>query len=463
MTRSRIRKIARVRSTPHTRLMATAVPLASAISAILGSASPVFAQESAELGEIIVTAQKREENLQNVPLSIQAIGSEKIEELHLTDFADYAAFLPSLSYQSGGQSGGSGFARPYMRGVASGGDGNHSASPPSVGMYLDEQPITTISGALDIHMYDIARVEALAGPQGTLYGASSEAGTVRIITNKPDPSGFQAGYDLEGNSVDHGGTGYTFEGFANIPISDSAAVRLVGWYEDNPGFIDNVHGTLTYPTSGVTIDNANLVKKDYNDGENYGARAALKLDLGENWTVTPSVMGQWSKSNGSYGYRVGEPFEITRFNPESAKDEWWQAALTVEGRIGNFDLVYAGSYLNRDDWTKSDYVDYSFFYDNAYGSGYLRKERCRQLHRSDAVHLGQGQVQDAKPRAAHLLAARPALPFRGGAVLRAQPARHRAALPDQQSRRADSDSAEVIAGGNGLARYLVADRAGARR
>ena len=74
------------------------------------------------------------------------------------------------------------------------------ASPPSVGMYLDEQPITTIAGALDIHMYDIERVEALAGPQGTLYGASSEAGTVRIITNKPDPTGFKAGYDLEGNS-----------------------------------------------------------------------------------------------------------------------------------------------------------------------------------------------------------------------------------------------------------------------
>ena len=171
--------------------------------------SGIRAENPPSLGQIIVTAQKREENLQNVPLSIQAIDSEKIEELHLTDFADYAAFLPSLSYQSGGQSGGSGFARPYMRGVASGGDGNHSASPPSVGMYLDEQPITTISGALDIHMYDIARVEALAGPQGTLYGASSEAGTVRIITNKPDPTGFQAGYDLEGNSVDHGGTGYT--------------------------------------------------------------------------------------------------------------------------------------------------------------------------------------------------------------------------------------------------------------
>jgi outer membrane receptor protein involved in Fe transport len=372
MTRSRIRKIARVRSTPHTRVLASAVPLASAISAILASTSPVYAQQQASndvLEQITVTAQKREENLQNVPLSITAIGNEQIEELHLNDFADFATFLPSLSYQSGGQSGGSGFARPYMRGVASGGDGNHSASPPSVGMYLDEQPITTIAGALDIHMYDIARVEALAGPQGTLYGASSEAGTVRIITNKPDPSGFQAGYDLTGNSVDHGGTGYSAEGFANIPISDNAAVRLVGWYEDTPGFIDNVHGTVTYPTSGVTIDNANRVKKDYNDGETYGARAALKVDLGENWTITPGVMGQWSKTNGSYGYHVGTPFEIVRFNPESSKDEWWQAALTVEGKFSNLDIVYAGSYLNREDWTHQDYVDYSFYYDQCCGYG----------------------------------------------------------------------------------------------
>src|SRR5262245_36998507 len=119
MTRSRIRKVACVRSTQQARIGATTIPLASAIAAILGSSTPVFAQEqqSADVLEsIIVTAQKREENLQNVPLSIQAIGNEKIEQLHLTDFADYATFLPSLSYQSGGQSGGSGFARPYMRG-----------------------------------------------------------------------------------------------------------------------------------------------------------------------------------------------------------------------------------------------------------------------------------------------------------------------------------------------------------
>src|SRR5678815_4872225 len=114
--------------------------------------------------------------------------------------------------------------RVYMRGVASGGDGNHSASQPSVGMYLDEQPITTIQGSLDIHIYDIARVEALAGPQGTLYGASSQAGTIRIITNKPDVSGFDAGYNLEGNLISKGSQGGMAEGFVNVPLSSQVAL-----------------------------------------------------------------------------------------------------------------------------------------------------------------------------------------------------------------------------------------------
>ena len=134
------------------------------------------------IGTVTVTAQKREENLQKVPISIQAIGNAQLEQQNVADFDDYAKMIPSLSYGTagGGVFSGPGFVQVYMRGVASGGDGNHSGSQPSVGMYLDEQPITTIQGALDIHMYDIERLEALAGPQGTLYGASSQAGTVRI-------------------------------------------------------------------------------------------------------------------------------------------------------------------------------------------------------------------------------------------------------------------------------------------
>ena len=117
-----------------------------------------------------------------MPLSIQAIGTERLEDLGVKSFDDYVKFLPSVSFQQAAP----GYARVFMRGAAAGDNGNHSGPQPGVGQYLDEQPITTIQGALDIHMYDIARVEALAGPQGTLYGASSQSGTIRTITNKPD-------------------------------------------------------------------------------------------------------------------------------------------------------------------------------------------------------------------------------------------------------------------------------------
>src|SRR5688500_8033888 len=162
-----------------------AVALCLAVSPVLAQQQEGTQGESTQdtttptLDTVVVTAQKRTEDLQKVPISIQAIGNEQLEQQNVSDFDDYAKLIPSLSFQSigGGVFSGPGFVQAYMRGVSSGGDGNHSGSQPSVGMYLDEQPITTIQGALDIHMYDIERLEALAGPQGTLYGASSQAGT----------------------------------------------------------------------------------------------------------------------------------------------------------------------------------------------------------------------------------------------------------------------------------------------
>src|SRR6187455_2993587 len=224
MTRSKLRKI-RSNQAKKSRVFLTGVPLASAM---LVGAPVVQAQQAEEqssgLDEVVVTALKTQQNLQDVPVSIQAINTERLEELNISSFDDYVKYLPSVSYQSAGP----GFARVFMRGAAAGDNGNHSGPQPGVGQYLDEQPITTISGSLDIHMYDIARVEALAGPQGTLYGASSQAGTIRIITNKPDPSAFSSGYSVEANSIDGGGIGHIVEGFANIPINERAAIRVVG-------------------------------------------------------------------------------------------------------------------------------------------------------------------------------------------------------------------------------------------
>jgi len=175
--------------------------------------------------EIIVTAQKREENLQNVPISVQAIGTRRLDQLNVSNFEDYTKQLPSVSFQTAAP----GFTTVYMRGVATGGDGNHTGSLPSVGFYLDEQPVTTIGGTLDVHIYDIARIESLAGPQGTLYGASSEAGTIRIITNKPELGVTSGRVDGELNTVAHGGVGGSLEGMINLPVADNIAFRGVAF------------------------------------------------------------------------------------------------------------------------------------------------------------------------------------------------------------------------------------------
>ncbi|MCK5747894.1 MAG: TonB-dependent receptor, partial [Oricola sp.] len=225
-----------------------------------GVAGAAMAQS--ERDTIVVTAQKREQNIQDVPISIIALGTEKLEELEVSSFDDYAKFLPSVTFQSTSPN----TTSVYMRGVVSGGDGNHSASLPSVGVYLDEQPVTTILGFLPLHIYDIERVEALAGPQSTLFGASSQSGTLRIITNKPKLGEFEAGFDAEVNTIKDGEIGYQFEGMVNQPLGDSAAVRLVGWYVQDGGYIDNVLDSRTFPTSGITKTNADLVEDDFNDG-----------------------------------------------------------------------------------------------------------------------------------------------------------------------------------------------------
>lgn len=339
-----------------------------ATTMLTAAGGPALAQavDAAQLDEVVVTAQKRSENLQDVPISIQALGTERLDQLQVSDTNDYVRFMPSVTAPTGAP----GYSNFYMRGVASGENNNHSGPLPSVGVYLDEQPVTTIVGPLDIHIYDIARVEVLAGPQGTLYGASSQAGTIRIITNKPTSTGFSAAYDLEVNSVAHGDVGYAAEGYVNQPLGDRAAIRLVAWAKHDAGFIDNVPGTLTYPTGPITINNAALVEDDYNEVDVYGARAALRIDLNDSWTVTPQLMGQRTEADGGYAVdKAKGDYEISRFYPEQGDDKWYQAALTIEGQVANLDVLYAGALMKR--WTdsESDYSDYSYFYDTLFGYG----------------------------------------------------------------------------------------------
>ncbi len=398
MQRSRLRKLERLGSRSPTKrpstlsLVMRRAPIAAAIMAALPRAYAADAPSTGAndtggaLQEVVVTAEKRTENLQDVPVSITALATERLEQLNVQNFDDYVKYLPSVAYQTGGP----GFAKIYMRGVASGDNANHSGPLPSVGVYLDEQPVTTIQGPLDIHIYDIERVEALAGPQGTLYGASSESGTVRIITNKPDPSAFKAGYDLTGKTV-RGQGGYVAEGFVNIPLSPSAAVRLVGWAERDGGYIDNLPSTITYPSDGC-LSNFNppspgcevspvQAKRRFNPTETFGGRGALKLNLGDNWTIMPTFMGQSTRADGTAFVDPSIPGDLSvqRFYPDYISDQWWQAALTVQGHLSNFDVTYAGGYMSRHDHTPADYSDYSLLYDRyttyiSYAEGFVGHE-----------------------------------------------------------------------------------------
>lgn len=331
---------------------------------------PVLAAESQPvLEEIIVTAHKRESNLQDATISLQVLGNKKLAQLGVKGFADYMQYLPTVTYDSAQP----GSALLFMRGISSGNNGNHSASMPSVSVYLDEQPITTINEVLDIHAYDLARIETLAGPQGTLFGSSSQSGTLRIITNKPVIDVFEAGFDLGVDTIKEGDNGYTAEGFVNIPITDNAAIRLVGWHEKIGGYIDNVPSSLTFAASGITIDNFDLVEKDFNDVETTGLRAMLKVDLNENWTITPGIIYQERDANGVYNHDPEDlgDLKAQAFYKTVFDEDWYQATVTVEGRIGDLELVYAAADFDRDRDSLYDYTGYAEYLENLYaGYGY---------------------------------------------------------------------------------------------
>lgn len=321
-----------------------------------------YAQDAAptqprRLESVTVTAQKRETTLQDASVSLQVLGEEALDELEISDFEDYANFLPSVSFNTLGP----GEAQVYIRGISDGGDGNASGSQPSVGIYLDEQPVTAIGRNLDVHVYDVSRIEVLGGPQGTLYGANSQAGTIRIITNAPDPSGFEAGYDLEAVSVENGGAGYTAEGFVNLPVSENTALRLVGWYDQAPGYIDAVAATKTFSRSGVTVNNDGFVQEDFNESSKVGARAALGIDINDSWTATARILHQRQESDGVWDHDPEDlnDLQVARFSEDSGEDVFTQYGVTVEGELGDVSMTYAGTYLDREVEDVSDYTEYA--------------------------------------------------------------------------------------------------------
>ena len=340
--------------------------IAYAVSvALTGNFAPaVLAQaQTADLEAVIVTARKREETLLDIPQEIQAISQQQLERANLTSVEDFQRFVPSLSYNAVTP----GRGAIYFRGVAD--DSSSFIADASSAVYLDEQPLTQSALQPEIRLVDIERIEALPGPQGTLYGSSSQAGTLRYITNKPDPSGYYSDVSFEGHTVDEGDEGYEVSGVLNLPVGDAVAIRVVGFSARDAGYIDNVFGE----SFGGTFDNADAVKEDINSIDYVGGRAALRWLASDDWTVDAGVVHQQMDAN-TYSednvLRSGREYAVVRFLDESRDDEWTQLALTLQGDLGFGQFTSATSYFTRRIAYFQDNTDYTFYLSNAFGAYY---------------------------------------------------------------------------------------------
>jgi len=319
--------------------------LAVAMSTAVAGTNAAQSQEVLE--EIIVTATKREESLQDIPMAVTAFTGAQIVREGFKQLDDYAAQIPSLSYgrrEPGG-------TNVIMRGCAV--SGIAFSDNPTTSVYLDEQPITVAGFNPDPRLIDINRVEALSGPQGTLFGDASQCGTLRIITNKPDAGQFESWVDVDGSKVEHGDLGYDVSGMVNLPLADNKlALRLVGFYAEEAGYIDNILG----PSPGGTFDNAPWAEDDINTTTVKGGRIGLRWTPNDNWTVDAQAIYQRMDARGFGDHDLSEQFhagvdigkrEQLRFSNDDWDDEWYQLALTAEAKLGFADVTVMGSFMNR--------------------------------------------------------------------------------------------------------------------
>ena len=350
----------------------------------------VLAQDALE--EIVVTARKKAESLQDVPLSVSALRESSLEDLGVNVFEDYLLQLPSVT--AGGA--GPGTSTIYIRGLASTTPNLTTAGvgglAPNVSFYLDEQPLAQPGRNLDVYAADIGRIEVLKGPQGTLFGASSQAGVVRMITNKPIIGESETNIEVESRYMSEGDTGGKVEFVTNLPLGDTSAARLVAYRDRRGGYIDQVAGKVDASQSarfrpsgtirsnglpvsegrngfqagadlsGVTFADANaIVKEDINEVTYEGFRLSLAQEINDNWDALVSVSNQTIESDGVFftDPTLGD-LEIQRYHNDTLEDEFDNMSLTIEGSIGDLEVVYAGAYTDRTSDQIIDYTDYLF-------------------------------------------------------------------------------------------------------
>src|ERR1700722_19124005 len=379
-----------------------------AVAAILAGASAgVSAAEPATdsssgssdaIAEITVTAQRRSENMQDVPISMQALTSAALQQLNVSTFEDYIKFLPNVTVASNGP----GQNEVFMRGLSAGSQPSQGSGStglwPNVAIYLDNQSGQLPNRNLDIYAADLNRIEVLEGPQGTLFGAGAEAGVIRYITNEPKldvtEGDVKAGY----GATAHGDPNADLTAVLNLPlIPETMAMRAVIYNDRRGGYIDNVPATFArkdtdigihyaqypanasgqcpdgqanagfcVPPGSPTVNNAGLVGRAINPVTYQGARLEALYKFNDDWNllITQSYQDMnsqgvfYQQPNASDGTPLA-PLEVTVFNPTYDKDKFESTAWTVNGKIGDLKAVYTGGYLVRNVNQIGDYTNYA--------------------------------------------------------------------------------------------------------
>ena len=367
--------------------------LSSAVATILGAHAaqsvaqtatpPAEAPASGALQEVLVTANRRVENLQDVPITIQALTAETLSQLNVQTFDDFIKYLPNVTTTSFGPAQGD----INMRGLSTGGSGGvqgggATESFPNVAVYLDEQSGEVPGRNLDIYAVDLERIEVLEGPQGTLFGAGAEAGVLRYITNKPKLNVTQAGVNAGYATTSHGDPSSAVDAVLNLPlIEDRVAVRAVVYSDRRGGYIDNIPGTFTreptdrvvvnyfggvVPPNSGPINNFNDVGRAINPVTYTGLRASVLWQINDAWKalITQSYQSIdaegvfWAEQYDSLANPLPD-LSVQLYGPSFNKDKFENTAWTLEGKLSDIKLVYAGAFLDRTVDQLQDYTNYS--------------------------------------------------------------------------------------------------------
>ncbi|MDR3512457.1 MAG: TonB-dependent receptor [Caulobacteraceae bacterium] len=306
------------------------------------------AQPAAAVSEIVVTAQRRSENIQTVPLGVSAITGETLQKQGAVNFTDYAHTIPNLSFGTGNGFGVTTAREVTIRGIAGANTTN---------FYINDTPVPL---SLDPRVLDLQRVEVLRGPQGTLFGSSAMGGTVRIITRQADSRETHGYIDVQGFDVNKGGAGYDVSGTFNTPIiEDQLGLKVSAYSSYTPGIFTGEYGVATTP--GYTVPSSQPVgyKKHLGDDSEYGGLATLTFTpkAVPGLTVTPMLIYQHMQGNG-LPLADFNPRNLVQIRPlnvsEGVRDQWVFAALTAKYDAGFGEFISSSSLFHRQAFDNED-------------------------------------------------------------------------------------------------------------